>query len=87
MLDVLHINDGSFNKRIFYANGGTSFQTWTKPRNAKFVHILCLGSGSGGGGAGCCTLPLIGGDGGSGVVLIRVRNFYSVSLSTSPGCN
>jgi hypothetical protein len=40
-------------------------------------------SGSGGGGAGCCTLPLIGGNGGSGVVLIRTPNYFTVSLTSS----
>ena len=58
MSDFFHINDGSFNKRIFYANGpmyvsaattSTAFQTWQKPIGAKFVHFFVLGAGAGGG--------------------------------------
>ena len=47
MLDTLHIQDGSYNTRIFYATGSNSFQTWVKPRNIKFVHFFVLGSGGG----------------------------------------
>ena len=43
---------------------------------------IVVGNG-GGGGAGCCTLPLIGGTGGSGVVLIRTPNYFAVSLTSS----
>ena len=50
MSNTFNINDGSVNKRVFYAAGINSFQTWQKPLNAKFVHFFILGSGSGGGG-------------------------------------
>ena len=52
MLDVSHIPGSNDSTQIFYANGTTSWQTWQKPRNAKFIQIFCLGSGGGGAGGG-----------------------------------
>jgi hypothetical protein len=45
------IIDNNANTQVFYTKGGTDFQVWQKPANAKFVSIFILGSG-GGGGAG-----------------------------------
>jgi hypothetical protein len=39
-----------------------AIQTWTKPANAKWVEIICIGGGGGGGGGG----PSGGGAGGAG---------------------
>jgi hypothetical protein len=68
MLDVFHIPSNTDNTKIFYASGGTtSWQTWQKPRNAKFIQIFCLGGGAGGGGAaGNVTASSAGGGGGGG---------------------
>ena len=49
MLDVFHIPSSNSNTQIFYAAGVTNWQTWSKPRGAKFVQIFCLGGGASGG--------------------------------------
>lgn len=73
MSDFFHINDGSFNKRIFYANGpmyisaattSTAFQTWQKPIGTKFVHFFVLGAGGGGGNSSNGGVSARGGGGG-----------------------
>ena len=46
-----------------FTTPGTS--TWTKPGNAKLVHILCFGGGGGGGGGRSATNNSSGGTGGS----------------------
>ena len=49
MLDLRYFqNTGNVNTQTF-TNAGT-WVTWLKPRGAKFVNILCIGSGGGGGG-------------------------------------
>ena len=53
MLDIFNIPGQQDNVKIFYAAGATAWQTWTRPRNCKFVWMMCIGGGSGGfGGAG-----------------------------------
>ena len=49
MLDLFHIPSNTDNTKIFYAQGATAWQTWQKPRNAKFIQIFCLGGGASGG--------------------------------------
>jgi hypothetical protein len=69
MSNTFNINDGSVNKKVFYASGVNSYQTWQKPLNARFVHFFVLGSGSGGGGGasgGSGTARRGGGSGASG---------------------
>lgn len=63
---MFNLTDTSINNQIFYAKGSTDFQLWTKPPNAKFVSIFCLGSGGGGGGGmpGTATTARRGGGGG-----------------------
>jgi hypothetical protein len=67
MLDLSHIPSQQQNTTIFYAQSG-SWQTWNKPRNAKFIEIFCLGGGAGGAitsvGAGSVNGGLGGGSGG-----------------------
>jgi len=49
MLDLSYFqNSGNVNTQTF-TNAG-SWVTWLKPRGAKFVNIMCIGSGAGGGG-------------------------------------
>jgi hypothetical protein len=49
--DYFNVPDNSINNQVFYTKGsGTDFQIWTKPKNVRLVHILCIGSGGGGGG-------------------------------------
>lgn len=52
MLDVFNIPGQQDNVKIFYAAGTTAWQTWQKPRNCKFIWMMCIGGGSGGGGGG-----------------------------------
>lgn len=53
MLDVFDIPGQQDNVKIFYTQGTTTWQTWTKPRNCKFIWVMCIGAGSGGfGGSG-----------------------------------
>jgi hypothetical protein len=49
MLDVSHIPGSTNSTQIFYAAGATTWQTWSKPRGAKFIQIFCLGGGASGG--------------------------------------
>ena len=68
MIDIFNLPNTAENTQIFYSDGTTStWQTWRKPRNAKFVHILCIGGGGGGGGgrAGAGLARTGGGGGGS----------------------
>ena len=82
MLDALHINDGSYNRRIFYAGGtGTTyFQTWSKPRNVNFVHFFVLGGGSGGGGGQSSTTGTARRGGGSGASAGFVTGLFSANM-------
>ena len=72
MLDLFNIPTNASSTQTFYANGSTSWQTWEKPRGAKMIQILCVGSGAGGssgpGGVGTQS----GGRGGSCAGLSRV---------------
>lgn len=63
---MFNLTDNAANNQVFYAKGSTDFQLWTKPPNAKFVSIFCLGSGGGGGGGmpGTATTARRGGGGG-----------------------
>lgn len=60
------IIDNNTNSQVFFTKGGTDFQIWQKPPNAKIVSIFCLGSGGGGGGGmpGTATTARRGGGGG-----------------------
>ena len=63
MLDLSNIPSQQQQTYTFYATG--NWQTWTKPRNAKFIQIFCLGAG-GGGGQNNLSNPTGAGGGGSG---------------------
>jgi hypothetical protein len=72
MLDLFHIPSNTDSTKIFYASGGTtSWQTWQKPRNAKFIQIFCLGGGAAGGsgyrGTAAANRTGAGGGGSGGV--------------------
>ena len=47
MLDISNIPSQNQQTTILYATG--NWQAWSKPRNAKFIQIFCLGGGGGGG--------------------------------------
>lgn len=48
MLDLSHIPSQQQQTFTFYSLGAGVWQTWQKPRNAKFIEIFCLGGGAGG---------------------------------------
>ena len=68
MLDLSYFQNNTSNTQVFINEG--TWQTWTKPRGAKFVNILCIGAGSGGGsgGVGIGGARFGGGPGASGAV-------------------
>jgi hypothetical protein len=69
MLDVSHIPGLNTTTQTFYAQGATAWQTWAKPRGAKFIQLFCLGSGGGGGnGASNAGSRQGGGGGGAGAI-------------------
>jgi hypothetical protein len=69
MLDIFNIPGQQDNVKIFYASGINDWQTWTKPRNCKFIWMMCIGGGAGGNsGPGNSTGAGGGGSGGSGAV-------------------
>ncbi len=72
------------------ATGAAGWQTWTIPRNATFVYLLCVGggaSGAGGQSSGASTLGGGGGGGGSGAKarLLIPASFLPKTLYLSPG--
>lgn len=84
MLDISHIATQSDNVRIFYSQGTTSWQTWTRPRNCKFVWIMCIGAGAGGHGGGTTSAGPGGGSGGVCRVLYPA-NVLPDTLFIQPG--
>lgn len=76
MLDTFNLPDKNctVRRQLFYANaatGSTSYQTWIKPVNVKFIHCVVIGGGSGGGsgvGAGLATARRGGGGGASSAI-------------------
>ena len=68
MLDLSHIPSKQQSTFTFYATG--NWQTFTKPRNAKFIQIFCLGAGGGGGHSinGATGVTGAGGGGSGGIV-------------------
>lgn len=48
MLDVFNIPGQQDNVKIFYASDTNNWQTWNKPRNCKFIWMMCMGAGAGG---------------------------------------
>lgn len=64
MLDLSYFQNQNSNVQGFF-NGGT-WQTWIKPRGAKLVNIICVGSGGGGGGGFQAATGSRSGGGGGG---------------------
>ena len=52
------------NHQTFFALGSTTWQTWQKPKNCKFVYITAIGGGGGGGSSGNVAGTSAGGGGG-----------------------
>ena len=80
MLDISHIPNTQKDTQIFYAGGTTYWQTWVKPRGAKFICILALsggGGGAGGSSGGAGTSGTANTGGGAGGVSISYLTFAS----------
>ena len=69
MLDFSHIPSQQQSTYTFYATG--NWQTFVKPRNAKFIEIFCLGAGGGGGHVSNGTSGTNGGGGGGAGGIVR----------------
>ena len=69
MLDLSNIPSQQQQTYTFYATG--NWQTWTKPRNAKFIEIFCLGGGAGGGVNAVGTGARAGGNAGGSAGIVR----------------
>jgi hypothetical protein len=69
MLDLSHIPSQQQQTYTLYATG--NWQTWNKPRNAKFIEIFCLGGGAGGSIAVIGAGGTNGGDGGGASGIVR----------------
>lgn len=84
MLDIFNIPSQADNIRIFYAAGSTAWQTWTKPRNCKFIWMMCIGGAAGGSLGGIANG---GSGGGSGAITraIFVANVLPDMLFIQPG--
>jgi hypothetical protein len=70
MLDFSHIPSQQQSTFTFYANSG-SWQTFVKPRNAKFLEIFCLGGGGGGGHTTISAAAAIGAGAGGSAGIVR----------------
>jgi len=69
MLDLNNIPSQQQQTTILYATG--NWQAWSKPRNAKFIEIFCLGGGGGGSIATVGTGARNGGNGGGASGIVR----------------
>lgn len=74
MLDLSYLSTSATNVQTFISEG--TWQTWIKPRGAKFVNILCLGSGGGGGGGNGGT----GASGGAGACASHTKATFPASI-------
>ena len=86
MLDIFNIPGQQDNVKIFYAAGLTAWQTWQKPRNCKFIWMMCIGGGNGGFGMTTSATAEVGG-GGSGAVTRALfpANVLPDTLFIQPG--
>jgi hypothetical protein len=85
MLDIFNIPGQQDNVKIFYAQSGSaSWQTWQKPRNCKFIWMMCMGSGAGGGSSNA-TAGVGGGGSGAITRAIFPANVLPDILYIQPG--
>jgi hypothetical protein len=84
MLDIFNIPSNTDSTKTFYANSGigalNGWQTWIKPRNAKFIQIFCLGSGGGGAGGALNTAGSTAASGGGGGASGFMRVIYPANV-------
>lgn len=66
-MDIFNLPNNDVNNAIFYTSGsGDTWQTWYKPRNAKFIYITTIGGGGGGGSSPNTGVSTVRGGGGGG---------------------
>jgi len=80
MIDLSHLPNKSLHHKVFYANGSTNWQTWTKPPNAKFIYMYVVGSGGAGGGGRTGSINSGGGGGGGASSSITVALYPAFLL-------
>lgn len=89
MLDFNHILINPKADIQFFTPGQASEQLWMRPRNKKFLQIICVGGGgAGGGGAqGAASTAAGGGGGGAGAIANALFNllFLPDRLYVNPG--
>ena len=90
MLDVFNIPGQQDNVKIYYAQSGSnSWQTWQKPRNCKFIWMMCIGGAAGGfSGQGSVTTAGTQGNGGGSAAVTRAlfpANTLPDTLFIQPG--
>ena len=71
MLDISHIPSQKQQTYTLYSLGAGVWQTWQKPRNAKFIEIFCLGGGAGGAISVVAAGAANGGRGGGSAGIVR----------------
>ncbi len=71
MLDLSHIPSQQQQTYTFYSVGAGIWQTWNKPRNAKFIEIFCLGGGGGGAISSLTAGSANGSSGGGSAGIVR----------------
>lgn len=81
MQDFLHIPNSKDNIQTFYATGSIGWEIWSRPSNAKFISIFCLGGGAGGGAGYSNSSNLnTSSGGGAGASSGYTRAIYPVSI-------
>jgi len=84
MLDIFNIPGQQDNIKIFYARGTSDWQTWQKPRNCKFIWMMCIGAGAGGQTTGT-TAAGFGGGSGAVTRALFPANVLPDTLYVQPG--
>lgn len=88
MLDIFNIPGQSDNIKIFYSQGTTIWQTWTRPRNCKYIWMMCIGGGGGGGNGSNLGGGVQGSNGGGSGGVVRAlfpANVLPDTLFVQPG--
>jgi hypothetical protein len=82
MLDIFNIPGQQDNIKIFYASDTNAWQTWTRPRNCKFVWMMCIGGGAGGSGgsSGVGNPPTTYNGGGGGCSAAVTRAIFPANV-------
>jgi len=81
-MDIFNLPNNDTNNRIFYSygTGTTTWQTWYKPINAKFIYITTIGGGGGGGSSPNTGASTVRGGGGGGGCSSIANGMFIASL-------